>query len=286
MISAFKQVISDLHSKDREALKVELNNLVNLNAQLDKKLEVSLNNRTRLIERMARSGVSDAINAHLSAAGGKIDKILESKASRMEQSFDKKTQNIFATNLAKYREDVNNEKHDLRAVSTDAMRKEFERVFNDDAHLAKIVARYQKMFAEGAEHAAKIHKETEDKFNDELMMLRDRIALESQNILNKQLSETIKKQRELLDTELAKALSSNKYFVSRFEKEVINREKTLLESADRKLKENYNRHDNMLGAEFNKYYHELNDIKVQFDKELKARETQFNESISSRILRH
>jgi uncharacterized protein YbjQ (UPF0145 family) len=57
----------------------------------------------------------------------------------------------------------------------------------------------------------------------------------------------------------------------------------LLESADRKLKENYSKHDGMLGSEFNRYSRELGDLKHQFEKDFKTKETQFNASINLKI---
>ncbi len=283
LMDLFKQKITELHSKDRAAVKAEIDKVADLNAELDKKLEVSLANRTKQVELAAQSSVSEALKAHLDTIPVKIDKIMAPRISRMEQAFDKKAESVSAISLTKYKEDVTKEKHDLKAVAMDAMRRELEKIFNDDEHLAKIVARYQKMFADGAEYSAKMHKESQEKLHDELIFIKDRIALDSQNVLNKQLTETIKKQRELLDAELAKALNSNKYFVSRFEKEILNREKLLLESADRKLKENYTKHDGMLGSEYNRYARELGDLKHQFDKDFKTREVQFNMSINSKI---
>ncbi|MGV8172462.1 MAG: hypothetical protein ACP5OA_07265 [Candidatus Woesearchaeota archaeon] len=283
IIDTFKQTISDLHSKDRIALKTEINNIMSLNDQLDKKLETSLNNRAKQIDKLARTSVSNALNEHLAGMNNKIDKIMESRISKSEKLFDKKAENISSINLTKFKNDILKEKHDLRAIASEAMHKEFDKVFNSDEHLSKIVTRYQKMFAEGAENAAKMHKDSEDKFNDEMAAIKDKTALECQGILNKQLVDTIKKQRELLDTEIAKALSSNKYFVSRFEKEVISREKMLLESADRKLVENYKKHDSMLRAEFDKYTYELRDLKLQLDNNFKSKEAQFMESINTRI---
>ncbi|MGV8171312.1 MAG: hypothetical protein ACP5OA_01290, partial [Candidatus Woesearchaeota archaeon] len=279
----FKDTISDLHSKDRNVLKSEIKNVLDLNEQLDKKLEISMSNRAKYVEKIAHSSVSEVLKAHLSTMNKRVDHIMDAKIPKLEQTFDKRVDTVVQANLLKFKNEITREKHDLRAVASDVMHKEFEKVFNDDEHLAKIVARYQKMFNESAEHVAKVHKEYEDKFNDDLLMIRGKIEIESQNTLNRQLVETIKKQRDLLDSELAKALNSNKFFVARFEKEVLSREKMLLESADRKLKENYSKHEGTLSSEFNKYYRELRDLKIQFDKEFKEREGQFNDSINSKI---
>ncbi|MGV8141557.1 MAG: hypothetical protein ACP5NW_03910 [Candidatus Woesearchaeota archaeon] len=279
----FKDTIIGIHSKDRDVLKSEIKNVMDLNAQLDKKLEISMSNRAKYVEKIAHSSVSEALKAHLSVMNKKVDNIMDAKIPKLEQAFDKRVDTVVQANLLKFKNEITKEKHDLRAIASDVMHKEFEKVFNDDEHLAKIVARYQKMFNDSAEHVAKVHKEYEDKFNDDLLMIRGKIEIESQNTLNRQLVETIKKQRDVLDSELAKALNSNKFFVARFEKEVLSREKMLLESADRKLKENYSKHEGMLSSEFNKYYRELRDLKIQFDKEFKEREGQFNDSINSKI---
>lgn len=283
VMEMFNPIIVGIHEKERNALKAEAKSVMDMNSKLDKKIALSLVNRSKETEKIAQKHVTEALNARMIGVGERIEKVMESKIARMEQAFDKKAVNIADVNLTKFRNDVTREKHDLRALAADAMYKEFAKVFNDDQQMAKIVERYQKIFNESVEHTAKRHKDYEDRFNDDLVAIKDKITLESQDVLNKQLTDTIKRQRDVLDTELAKALNSNRYFISRFEKEVLSREKMLLESADRKLKENYTKHDGMLASEFHRYQHELGDLKIAFDKEFKERESQFNESINSKI---
>ncbi|HYD03625.1 MAG TPA: hypothetical protein VEC16_04975 [Alphaproteobacteria bacterium] len=283
IVEMFKSTIVEIHSRERSALKTEINNIIELNDRLDKKIDASVSNRNKQIENIVHMGVARALEASIANVDAKINKIVDSKLSKIENAFDKRTGAIALKNVGQFREEISAQKHDLRAIASEVMHREFEKLLSSDEHLAKIVTKYQKLFSEDAEHTAKIYKEAIDKFHDELNSKKDKATLESQQHLDKQLLETLKHQRALFDEELSKALSSNKYFVQRFEKEVLSREKLFLESADRKLKENYKRHDEMLGAEFDKYSNELKDMKLQSEKDFKNRETQLINSVSSKI---
>jgi hypothetical protein len=270
-------------AKERAKFKAELEHISTLNEALDKRLETSLKEKDKQINKILESSVKTALAKQLDDLNDRIAQDIEAKASKALQSLDKKANISTERVFENFKENVAKEKAGLKETALLEIQKELGRILADDKELEKIIAKHRDFLAIEHEKILTKQKTLIHAFESELERKKDSAIHDGELNLQKQLSSILTSQRNLLDGELAKTLSSNKHFVERFEKDIRDLEKGLMETVNRRLEEGYTKHNNLISTASAKHLQALAEEKKDMELTVKEIDEKIDTFLNSKV---
>jgi hypothetical protein len=218
--------------------------------------------------------IAQKLTSNLDIVHHQINRIAKNKITRLEKLFDKRAEDISSTNIKKIKAKIDKEKEDFRAIATDVMNREFDKILSKDEQLSKIISKYQKLINESAENSQKKHADFVEKFTAELDHIKSNELKSTESLLQKKVAENLKKQQETMIEELSKTLNEKKLILENLERKFAEKEKNFDTVSQKKLKEHIAKEENELSSKYLKYYNNILHLKMDVENELKGMQKQ------------
>ena len=152
-----------------------------------------------------------------------------------------------------------------------------------DVEFNELLSKHKQFMVEQFNKAANEQVSLKEKFIIELKSEEDKILSKVKDLMQKDLTLTLNNQRELLDKELSKTVLANKYFVERFEKEIIDMSKKITDSGNKVFEENYDKHKKMMQDTYAKQLVSLKGLITDADASIANAESKMHANLNAII---